>query len=353
MNRHINDSLKWKYLAGLISESQYNEEIAQAGQSAIPSTPQKQTPNQPQAQTGDEKKETEAAEQGLKNALDATVQNLASILVQTQKVSKTQNVQESEDFDQEDFDLDTDYVDLDLNDTFDYKYHTFQEFVDTNYGSDLSLAEKVKAIEQWATGYNIGENPGDFQGVAENMTPELLDALKTSQVSKIFIDELEDEIKSSEDVGMLAESSEELNEVVATLAGAALSAPALLQLAGKVGKWTGKKINSQWLQDASDNVAHAGHKLHHAYLGVIEKALRKLFPQAPDDAIKTASNAIFLAVVAGFAVDAGLHAANAFSSGHLLGAGVEGGLAGVKSSEVVKDLPQILAKLGLLTAKAA
>lgn len=131
MNRHINDILKWKYLSGIISESEYFD---------------------------------------------------------------GQSIKDNQINDTSDYDDDDDYVDLDLDDNFDYKYYTFKDFIESKYGPELSLEEKVKAVEEWATGYNVGENPGDFNGLAEFMTPELIAELQNSNVSQIFIDELTKEI---------------------------------------------------------------------------------------------------------------------------------------------------------------
>ncbi len=147
MNKRIIDA-KWKHLAGLVTESEYFDEL--------------------------------------------------------KKISNTENVSKQiipENFNAEDYDGDEDLVDLDMDDSFNYKYSTFQEFINAKYGSDLSLEEKVRALEEWATGYNIGENPGDFSGIAEIMTPEIFMALQTSDVSQIFIDELKKEKESQDREG--------------------------------------------------------------------------------------------------------------------------------------------------------
>lgn len=91
------------------------------------------------------------------------------------------------------------FNDLEIDDVFYYKYNSFQEFLDAEFGADLTDDEIVEAIQGWANAYNIGENPGDFEGLADIVTPVLMEKLKLSGVSNAFLSELQEAIKYNEE----------------------------------------------------------------------------------------------------------------------------------------------------------
>lgn len=89
---------------------------------------------------------------------------------------------------------------------------------------------------------------------------------------------------------------EKLNE--GGLLGIVASAPAILKYGGKASSWVGKKMNSQWLQKWGDKTAKAGEKLHHKYIGIIEKALKPFMPNATPEQLHKAADGIFMGGVA-------------------------------------------------------
>lgn len=89
----------------------------------------------------------------------------------------------------------------------------------------------------------------------------------------------------------------ELNE--GGLLGLAASAPAIMQLGGKFLGWTGKKVNSDVMQKWGKSVADAGHKLHHKYIGALEKIIVPFMKGQSHEAIHQAAEAMFMTLVAG------------------------------------------------------
>jgi len=70
-----------------------------------------------------------------------------------------------------------------------YNYKTFDDFLNHEYGPNVTDEEISEAIRQWASNYMMGLNPGDFQAVAARITPEIYDMIKY-QASENYIDEL-------------------------------------------------------------------------------------------------------------------------------------------------------------------
>jgi hypothetical protein len=89
----------------------------------------------------------------------------------------------------------------------------------------------------------------------------------------------------------------ELNE--AGILGLIASAPAIMQLGGKLLGWTGKKTNVQFMQKWGKSVADAGNSLHHKYIGVLEKAVSPFMKNATPEAKHQAAEAMFMTLVAG------------------------------------------------------
>jgi len=91
-------------------------------------------------------------------------------------------------------------------------------------------------------------------------------------------------------------NEEDLNE--GGILGLAMAVPAILKYGGKAAEWTGKKMNSQWLQKWGGKTAKAGEKIHHKYIAIIEKAIAPFMPNADKAQIHKAANGIFMGGVA-------------------------------------------------------
>lgn len=91
--------------------------------------------------------------------------------------------------------------------------------------------------------------------------------------------------------------SDEINE--GGIIGLAASAPAIMQLGGKLIGWTGKKVNSNVMQKWGKSVADAGHKLHHKYIGALEKVVAPFMKNSSKEDVHKAAEAMFMTLVAG------------------------------------------------------
>ena len=145
---------------------------------------------------------------------------------------------------------------------------------------------------------NFAKTSGDKDGVIDapgvygnNAQPE---GGQTQQAQPIKEGELRsitfDESKFMETMGG------DLNE--GGLLGIVASAPAILKYGGQASKWIGKKMNSQWLEKWGEKTAKTGEKLHHKYIGLIEKVLKPLMPNATPEQLHKAADGIFMGGVA-------------------------------------------------------
>lgn len=91
--------------------------------------------------------------------------------------------------------------------------------------------------------------------------------------------------------------SDEVNE--GGVVGLVASAPAIMQLGGKLIGWTGKKVNSNLMQKWGKSVADAGHKLHHKYIGALEKVIAPFMKNSSKEDVHKAAEAMFMTLVAG------------------------------------------------------
>ena len=91
--------------------------------------------------------------------------------------------------------------------------------------------------------------------------------------------------------------SDEMNE--GGIMGLVASAPAIMQLGGKLIGWTGKKVNSNVMQKWGKSVADAGHKLHHKYIGALEKVIAPFMKNSSKEDVHKAAEAMFMTLVAG------------------------------------------------------
>ncbi len=138
----------------------------------------------------------------------------------------------------------------------------------------------------------------------------------------------------------------ELDEaLLATIAGGALAAPAIAGLIGKTASFLGKKLDNQTIQAFGEKVSHMAEHLHHKYIGTIEKLISPLTQRADPQTRTKIANGIFYALVATLGGAGALGASHAAHSGNLGLAAIEGGLTGVKASELISAVRGIIPKI--------
>lgn len=81
------------------------------------------------------------------------------------------------------------------------------------------------------------------------------------------------------------------------IAGLIASAPGIMQMGGKLLQKMGSKTDPNMIQKFGKSIAGAGEKLHHVYLGTIEKMIAPLMPNAKPEAKKKAAEAVFMVLV--------------------------------------------------------
>ena len=131
---------------------------------------------------------------------------------------------------------------------------------------------------------------------------------------------------------------EQVDEAIVSLvAGAVAAIPGILKGLGWIAKKAGKWIGSEKLQSIGETGSEWGDKLHHKYIGWVQKLLWPLFKalKIKDEKTKEkVANIAFLILIGALAADAGMSAYDAFSNSQVaLGAG-ESGLSALKIGEV-------------------
>jgi len=142
----------------------------------------------------------------------------------------------------------------------------------------------------------------------------------------------------------------ELNEAVgALIAGGALALPAIGNLVGKAISFLGKRADSQVIQKMGDRVTHAAEHLHHKYESIIDRILSPLTKNLDPNTRKLINKGVFYAIVAALGGAGAIGATHAVQGGNIGLAAVEGGLTGVKASELVAAartiIPRILSQV--------
>lgn len=347
MINNIRD-IKWKFLAGVITESQYLDELDTMSTNVSTT----QTSSFEYKGIKADPEIAKAAEDNFKATMDYVVNKLDDIFKQAKSKGNIQeNIENAQDYDQ-----DEDLVDLDMDDNFNYTYNTFQEFIDAKYGTDLSNEEMVKAIEEWAAGYNVGQNPGDFMGVAEFVTPEILQLLDSSDVSQIFVDELKDEMEfSAREKEDALKQDQNLNEVVNIISDLSISSDSIKGIANKVGDWIGKKPNEEWIENVSKFLADKGKTSEQIYTEKIKTHIKSFFPNVDNTKLGKSASLTYLAILGAFAIESGLQVESTLKQlNQKPVGGLEGSLAMIKpdkvGEEIVKVLPKILTSLGLFAS---
>lgn len=211
------------------------------------------------------------------------------------------------------------------------------------------IERNIRPSMNEAGGEEGGEGGGDqiSPEAEEALTKEIEAALKT------VINDLPKELKTLADGGELEltgqfdkEAEQELNEALgALIAGGALALPALTQILGKTVKWAGGKLGSGDVKEWGEAIEHIGHDLHHKYEGILDKILSPVTKNMSPDKRALTNKLIFYSIVAvlGGAGIAG--AAKAAGAGQAGLAAVEGGLSGVKASELVAAARQVIPRV--------
>lgn len=138
--------------------------------------------------------------------------------------------------------------------------------------------------------------------------------------------------------------------VVLTL-GLIAGAPGLIEFLGKAVNFIGKVFGAKAGTQVGTYLTKIGHKFEDFYISSIGTWLLKAFPekfkgQNPNDvssSLHDYAHGIYLALISALAIGAGVQAAKALQ---LAVAATEGGLAGLKSYEVLK-LAKDIAKFGV------
>ena len=131
---------------------------------------------------------------------------------------------------------------------------------------------------------------------------------------------------------------EQVDEAILSLvAGAVAAIPGILKGLGWIAKKAGKWIGSEKLQSIGQTGSDLGDKLHHKYIGWVQKLLWPLFKALKikdEKTKKKVADIAFLILIGALAADAGMSAYNAFGKSQIaLGTG-ESGLSALKIGEV-------------------
>ena len=113
--------------------------------------------------------------------------------------------------------------------------------------------------------------------------------------------------------------------------------PKLIEHVGSAIKFANKLFKSKRIENWGEWFQSAGHKLHHKYIGFVQKILVYTIPNFKQlDAKKQEKIAerVWMVIVAGLLVTSAVGAYHAWTSGELQMAGIEGALAAVKNGEV-------------------
>ncbi len=138
----------------------------------------------------------------------------------------------------------------------------------------------------------------------------------------------------------------ELNEAIgALIAGGALALPAIGNLVSKAVSFLGKKIDSQAVQHVGEKIGHIAEHLHHKYEGIIDKILSPLTKNLDPNTRQKINKGVFYALVATLGGAGFAGATSAVQGGNLGLAAVEGGLTGVKASELFAAARPIVLKI--------
>jgi len=338
--------LRNQLLTGLISESTFQEELDKV------------------IKEDEMSRLEDAAEDNLEKALKIVINQLPN---QMKKFAKEEGDKDNV------LDINEEYVE---DPQVGGKGRAFNMFMrEGGYGeADQDIAE---AIKDWAGNYMLGFNEPDYKGVSDVMTPSIFKIVKMS-APNTFIKEMKDHIMNEfkapgnggvgQGVGIkdvpgyeLQVKEQGLEEVIGSLAASvALTAPALINTAGKATKWIGKKVNSNLIKKLGHKFEDFGHEWLATYQKVIANMIKKLAPNATDEQAKKIAKGILLSISGAMIVATGIGASDLIAQGQTATAGVETSKMlhsigrmnpALVAKTVAKILPNVLAQFFELAPK--
>jgi hypothetical protein len=128
--------------------------------------------------------------------------------------------------------------------------------------------------------------------------------------------------------------------------------PKLIEHVGSAIKFANKLFKSKRIENWGEWLTQQGHKLHHKYIGFVQKILVYTIPTFKElDAKKQEKIAerVWMVIVAGLLVSSAAGAAHAWTAGEVHMAGIESALAAVKNGEIAA---WISAEIAAIVAKA-
>lgn len=200
-------------------------------------------------------------------------------------------------------------------------------------------------------------NTFDFKNylATGGVNQQLTEAQIHEEIEKIFKEFLNDPSNKN----LIKEEKEQIDEAIGGLiAGAILSAPKLIVLLGKLIK----KISKVFGKDTSEEgigawIEKGGENLEKKYIqflmkaiqmtGIAKKVWKKEDGSVDKEKLHDTAEVVFAVILTVAAAAAGGTAISALKSGSGIMAAIEGGLTGIKSSEILAIVQKIGPKLAV------
>lgn len=198
-------------------------------------------------------------------------------------------------------------------------------------------------------------NTFDFKNylATGGVNQQLTEAQIHEEIEKIFEEFLNDPLNKN----LIKEEKEKIDEAIGGLiVGAILSAPKLITLLGKLIK----KISKVFGKDTSEEgigawIEKGGENLEKKYITILMKVIqltglaksvwKKEDGSVNKEKLHDTAEVLFAVILTIAAVAAGGTAVSALKSGSGIMAAIEGGLTGIKSSEILDIVQKIAPKL--------
>lgn len=147
----------------------------------------------------------------------------------------------------------------------------------------------------------------------------------------------------------IGESLNNINEagLGALAIGTALAAPKIVEMIGKGIEQLGGKVDINVIKNVGEKLSHGAHKLHQTYINLIKRGL-KLSPKMrglEDKDLELVATGVLLAITVALGIQSVMGLASAVKAGHAGLAAVEGGLSGVKFSEILGGAKTIIPRV--------
>ena len=203
---------------------------------------------------------------------------------------------------------------------------------------------------------------GDEFGPEEKKAMDQIVATFTKEIQKAA-PEIKATARDEEEIEKIKDEHPELEELdkkvneeitVGLVLGIVAAVPKILEIFGYLSKGVGNllgrfgfKKGEQKAKQFAHKLLHAGHKVHEAYIGGIQKALQMAVPDfktLEDKKQKQIAELIFMVIVMYLGLGAGVEAANAYSHLDLVHGTVEGALAAIKAGELSAFIGNTVAK---------